>query len=37
MLRYYSPDEATLEDNISDGDAEGRRGLGLHQFIVRRP
>ena len=37
MLRYYSPDEATLEDNISNGDAEGRRGLVLDQFIVRCP
>ena len=37
MLRYYSPDEATLEDNISNGDAEGRRGLVLDQFMVRCP
>ena len=29
MLRYYSLDEATLEDNISNGDGEGRGGLVL--------
>lgn len=35
MLRYYSPDEATLEENISNGDVEGRRGSSIDQFIVR--